>query len=84
MQKFTDKQELNRGFGDGLARAFEMVATPFLFALLGFGLDHLFNTKPIFVITFAAFGVVGMFAREWFVYNAKMRAHEKGSVWAKR
>ena len=53
----------NTTYGDGLSIAFELVATPAVFALAGFGLDRWLGTTPLFVIAFtllAFFTVVGL------------------------
>lgn len=75
---------MNRGFGDGMSRAFELVATPALFGLAGFGIDHVTGTTPVFVVALGLFGVVGTFVRLWYGYDAEMRSHEASSRWAPR
>lgn len=50
----TQPSQTNPNYGDGLAVAFELVATPAVFALFGFGLDRWLGTSPLFVIAFAA------------------------------
>ncbi len=80
----NDKRAMNQGFGDGMSRAFELVVTPLLFGLLGFGIDRAAGTSPVFVIALSAFGVVGTFVRMWLGYDAEMRAHEATGPWAER
>lgn len=72
----NDKRALNRGFGDGMSRAFELVVTPALFAGIGFLADRALGTGPWLLVAFAAFGVVGTFLRAWYGYDAEMRTHE--------
>jgi len=36
----TPTQHLYNGFGNALARGFELVVTPALFALIGYFIDH--------------------------------------------
>lgn len=79
-----EKQELNNGFGNALARAFELVATPMLFGLAGFGLDHLFGIKPILTIVFFLFALAGVVVRMYYGYDSEMRRHEAEGSWAKR
>ena len=62
--------------GDGLSKAIEMVATPVLFGLLGFGLDHWIGSTPWLTVAFAAVALMGKFASEWYRYEAKMRELE--------
>jgi F0F1-type ATP synthase assembly protein I len=50
-------------YGDGLSIAFELVATPSVFGLLGLGLDRWLDTTPLFTLAFsmlAFFTVVGL------------------------
>ena len=47
----TDRRDLYNGFGDTMARAFEVVFTPFLFGLLGWWIDGRTHTRPLFALT---------------------------------
>ena len=47
----TDRRDLYNGFGDTMARAFEVVFTPFLFGLLGWWIDGRLGTRPLFALT---------------------------------
>lgn len=82
MSDLDEKRDLNRGFGDGMSRAFEIAVTPIVFGALGYGIDAIAGTAPAFTIALAAFAVVGMFVRLWYGYDAEMRAHESTSPWA--
>lgn len=62
----------NRDVGDGLSKAFEMVVTPAVFAVLGWLLDRWLGTTPVFVIGFAALALIGKFTAEWYRYAAAM------------
>ncbi len=78
------RQELNRGFGDGLARAFELAVTPVVFGLIGYGLDSLLGIVPVLTVVLAVLAVVGMFVRLWYGYDVEMRRHEREGAWARR
>lgn len=52
--------------GDGVVKAFEVVLTPVLFALLGVFVDYKFNTAPIFTLGFLFFGIAGMVIKLWY------------------
>jgi len=54
-------------FGDGVLKAFEVVLTPILFALIGVAVDYQFNTAPIFTLGFLFFGIAGMIIKLWYV-----------------
>jgi hypothetical protein len=58
--------------GDGLSKAFEIVATPLLFGLLGYGLDRWLGSTPWLTAVFATSALAGKFAAEWFRYVSKM------------
>lgn len=70
------KRQLNRGYGDGLSRAFEIVLTPVILGFLGSLVDGWLGTRPGFTIGFAAVGVTGVFVKMWIGYDREMRAHE--------
>jgi hypothetical protein len=70
------KRELNKGFGDTLARGFELAFTPAVFGAIGFGLDHLFGILPVLTLTFTVFAIVGMFVKLWYGYDLEMKSHE--------
>jgi F0F1-type ATP synthase assembly protein I len=73
--ELRERRHLYNGFGNALSRAFELVVTPLLFALAGFGLDRLAGTGPLFVLLLGGFGLVGIVARSWYQYAAEMDAH---------
>lgn len=76
MDHLRAKRELNQGFGDALATAFEFAATTALFAGLGYLLDRWLGLFPLFTLVLLTFAVVGQFVRLWYAYDAKMRRHE--------
>lgn len=79
----NDKRAMNQGFGDGMSRAFELVATPLAFAGIGFLVDLLADTRPAFTIAFGLFGVIGTFVRAWYGYDSEMRGHEATGAWVR-
>jgi F0F1-type ATP synthase assembly protein I len=76
-----EKRELNNGFGDALARAFEFAVTPLLFGFLGHLLDMRLDTSPIMLLVFAGFAVAGMFVKMRYAYDQAMTAQERGRPW---
>ena len=80
----NDKRAMNQGFGDGMSRAFELVATPLVFGGLGYLVDLVAGTAPVFMIVLAVFGVIGTFVRFWYGYDAEMRRHESSGAWVRR
>jgi F0F1-type ATP synthase assembly protein I len=77
------KRELNNGFGDTLARAFEFAVTPALFGFLGHLLDTRLGTSPLLLLAFAGFAVAGMSVKLFYAYDQAMQAQEKGRPWAR-
>jgi F0F1-type ATP synthase assembly protein I len=62
---------------------FELVFSPLILALLGYGLDRLFGTLPVFTIVFAVVGLAGAVAKLYFGYRVEMERHEANGPWAK-
>jgi hypothetical protein len=75
--KPIDQRDLYNGFGDALAKAFELVVTPAIFAFFGWLLDRKVGTQPLFTLLFA--GIVFLYTtwRMWFDYDQRMRAEEE-------
>lgn len=78
------RRELNNGFGNALARAFELVVTPMVFVAIGYGLGTLVGARPVVTFAFGAFGVLGTIVRLFYGYDLEMRRHEQEGPWAKR
>ena len=75
--------DVNTGLGDGLAAAFELIATPFFFGFLGYLLDQKLGTGLVFMFTFA-FIVLGY--EVWKLvtqYLNAMNAHEASAKWSR-
>jgi hypothetical protein len=75
------KQQLNRGYSDGMARGIEIVVTPLIFGLIGFVLDGWIGTGHILAIALGTFGVVGIFAKLKLGYDQDMAKVEAGKPW---
>lgn len=54
-----------------------MVATVVLFVFGGVALDRWLGTTPWFAVGMALFSVGGTMAKQWFVYDARMKAQEE-------
>jgi hypothetical protein len=63
------------------ARAFELVVTPALFALIGHVIDRWLGTGFVFTLALTVFCVVGMSIRMVYGYNDAMKQHEAEAVW---
>ncbi|MBI2709333.1 MAG: AtpZ/AtpI family protein [Actinobacteria bacterium] len=70
------KRDLNRGFGDSFSRGMEMALVPVVFGGIGWLVDRVAGTFPLFVVAFSLFGFAGTFVKMWLGYDARMRALE--------
>jgi F0F1-type ATP synthase assembly protein I len=71
-----ERRDLYNGFGDGLARAFELVVTPAVFGFFGWLLDRWIGTTPIFTLCLTLFTLCYMGLKMWWAYDAAMKGHE--------
>ena len=77
------KRDSYNGFGNGLAKAFEIAMVPAILGAAGYGLDRLLGIVPVLTIVFSVFALVGMFLRSYYTYTYQMARQEAESVWAK-
>jgi len=61
---------------DSLGHGMDAVIMLMLFVGVGYGLDRLFGTLPLFMIVLTVLGSVGIFARFYYQYAAKMDQHD--------
>lgn len=83
MSDLRAKQQLNRGYSDGMARGAEIVLTPLLCGAIGWLLDGWLGTAPVLAITLGLFGVVGIFAKLKVGYDRQMVEVEAGKPWTR-
>jgi len=77
------RQQLNRGYSDGLARGTELVLTPLVFGALGWLLDGWLGTGHVLAIALGIFGVVGVFVKLKLGYDRQMAQAEAGKPWTR-
>ncbi|HEY9556187.1 MAG TPA: AtpZ/AtpI family protein [Acidimicrobiales bacterium] len=75
------KQQLNRGYSDGLARGMELVLAPLVMGGFGWLLDGWFGTDPFLAIGFGAFGIAGIFTKLVTGYDKAMAVEQQGKPW---
>ena len=78
------RRKLYSGYADGMTRAFELVVAPLVFGLLGFGLDRIFETTPLFTIIAVVVSFAGTGVKLWYGYDLEMRRHDENSAWSTR
>lgn len=64
--------------------SFELVVSPLLLALIGYGLDRWLGTTPVVTILFAVLGLAGACVKLYYGYRLEMDQHEAMAPWAKR
>ena len=72
------------GADDGLSQALSLVVGPVIFAFLGFLLDQVLGTGPLFLL---AFGILVFFAAVlalYFRYQAAMARQDADKPWNRR
>ncbi len=62
LRAMLERRDLNSGFGDSLARAFEIVFTPFGFGVFGWWIDGRTGTRPLFAL---GLGILVMLVTLW-------------------
>ena len=77
-------RDVNTGFGDGLATAFEIVATPLICGFFGFLLDRWVGTHLVFALTFGLTTFGYMMWKLVVRYNSEMDAHAVDAPWSRQ
>jgi F0F1-type ATP synthase assembly protein I len=78
-----DRHATYQGFGDAFALSAELVMTPLLFALGGYGLDRLFGTGPVLAFVLGFIGLFGAVAHVYYDYRARIAKEEEGKPWTR-
>ncbi len=76
-------RDVNNGFGDGLAAAFEIVVTPLLFAFFGYLLDRWLGLHLVFALIFGLFTFGYMMYKLVRQYSSEMARHDANAPWAR-
>lgn len=83
MDLLRERRELNKGFGDGLAKAFEFAITPAVFGFLGHLADRALGTEWVLMVLAFLVSVTGLFISTWYRYDAQMKASEADTPWGR-
>jgi F0F1-type ATP synthase assembly protein I len=76
LDRLSERRELNNGFGNALAKAFELAVTPAIFGYLGWLLDGWLGTRPLFLIALFMFTAIYTSWRMFSAYSARMQVEE--------
>jgi F0F1-type ATP synthase assembly protein I len=68
---------------DAWSRAIELALTPVVAAGIGYAIDRVVGTVPIFTIVFLVLAVIGTFVKMYYAYDTKMKAHDAESPWGR-
>ena len=80
MKLLPDPERLRRAAStsgnEGLGQGAEMAIGLLVFVGIGFAIDKVAGTMPVFMIALSVFFAIGQFVRLWYGYDAKMRSLE--------
>ena len=75
--ELRDRQDLNNGFGNALARAFELVVTPMIFGFFGYLLDGRLGTRPAFMLVLFLVVLGYELWKHYTIYGAAMDREQR-------
>ncbi len=70
------RQDLNRGFSEAFGRGIDLALTPVVFGLIGWLIDRVAGTSPVFTIVVAAIGIAGTVLKIKLGYDKDMAAFD--------
>jgi F0F1-type ATP synthase assembly protein I len=70
--ELSQRSEPSNNYGDGMSIAFELVGTPAIFGVMGFGLDRWLGTTPLFTIGLTLIALATVAGLTIWRYNAEM------------
>lgn len=73
----------NRGYGDAMGRGLELALTLVVMGGIGWLVDRVVGTYPLFLVIFSVLGFAGISAKLWLGYDLEMRKHDQDAIWAK-
>ena len=68
---------------DAWTHAIELALTPVVAAGIGWLVDRLVGTMPLFTIVFLVLAVAGTFVKMYYAYDTQMKAHEAETSWGR-
>jgi F0F1-type ATP synthase assembly protein I len=71
--ELSQRSEPSNNYGDGMSIAFELVGTPAIFGVMGYGLDRWLGTTPLFTILLALVALGTVAGLTIWRYNAEIR-----------
>jgi F0F1-type ATP synthase assembly protein I len=75
-------RSLNRGYGDAMGRGLELVLTLVVMVGIGWLIDRIAGTEPLFIIVLSVIGFAGTGVKLWIGYDLEMRKTDSpDAVW---
>lgn len=71
--ELSQRSEPSNNYGDGMSIAFELVGTPAIVGVLGFGLDRWLGTTPVFTVVLTLVALATVAGLTIWRYNGEMR-----------
>lgn len=62
---------------------YELAFSPLLMALIGYGIDRLFGTVPVFTVILGVLGLIGAVVKIYFSYRTDMEKFEAEGPWSR-
>jgi len=76
-------RDVNNGFGEGLATAFELVVTPLLMGFFGWLLDRWLGLHLVFALSFGLFTFGYLVWKLAVRYDHEMAGHASDAPWSR-
>ncbi len=73
--KIAKKREEPIALTLGRSQSLEKALTPVVCALIGFGIDTVAGTIPIFTVLLLFMSIAAMFIKSWYSYGTEMAEH---------
>lgn len=70
------RQDLNRGFSEAFGRGIDLALTPVVFGLIGWLIDRVAGTSPVFTFVVSAIGILGTVVKIKLGYDKDMAAFD--------
>lgn len=76
-------QATHRGYSEATGRGLELALVLVVFGGIGWFIDRMVGTRPLFFLLFAVIGFAGVGVKLWLGYDLEMREHDEGAVWSR-
>ena len=75
--KISPRTQTATATDSNVGRGMDLALVTVVFLGIGYVLDRVFDTKPVFMIALFLFAVIGQFVRLWLGYDSKMKSLEE-------